>query len=170
MKRNISIVLMLLVIGALTACSGGGGTGNELVDKVIRSQDNIFRGIETGMTRDQVKAAEDETGIVDDEEDHLYYDFKLNDQDSYTISYEFYSGALYEIKLTTYFDAVETATGLYEGLKSSFDGKYGKSEMSDDGYDIWKTTASNGNNVEIALKDDSDAYGFVELYVNDLDY
>lgn len=156
----------------LTACSGGGDSAEKspLLQKVTHSDDGAFRGVDLGMNVDEVKKAEDASGLKDDEEDYLYYDFELGEEESFTVAYTFYDGALYSIELETYLDKPQQAADLFKDLKGYFDGKYGEGTLADDGFTVWKGKAPNGHNMEIAMMDDSEKYGYVEVLVTDQDY
>jgi hypothetical protein len=165
-------VIFYLFVGLiLTSCGGGGGgSHSELYNHIMKGTSGIFRGADMGMSIDDVKKLEDAAMLTDDEEDYLYYDYNLGGDDSYTVSYTFYDEALVDMEVQTYIDSKENAAKLFTEMKATFDEKYGNGTLADDGYTVWKGKAGNGNNFEIALIDDSDSYGYVQMFITDLDY
>lgn len=153
----------------LASCNTNEDYTTEAYTKITNGDDGHFRGVMIGMTMEEVKKAEDKSGLKDDEESFLYYDFPLKGEDSYTVSYDFYEGDLYEIEMNAYLDTKETAKKVFKKLKKNFSKKYGESYVDGAGYTIWSADAENGNEVEIALIEDSEAYGYIQLLISDLD-
>ena len=54
----------------------------------MRSDSSTFRGFDLGTQMDTILAKEAGLG-ADADEGYLYYEFKLNDSNSYNISYSF---------------------------------------------------------------------------------
>ena len=76
---------------------------------------------------------------------------------------------MYEIELTVFFDDIEDAQTLFLDFEEQFNQQYGKSKKADDGFTIWNM--NNGNiNAEIAMLNDSQAYGYLSIIIRDLDY
>jgi hypothetical protein len=162
MKNKIIIVLTFL----LAACA----SKSDLFEKLLKSEEGHLRGVFIGASVEEVKKIEDNNFLTDDEADYLYYDYKLEGRNSYTVSYDFYDGKLYEIELAVFLEKIEDANKLFEDFKKYFDQKYGASTVEDDYY-LWNTTeVKNKHHIEFALKNHSQDYGYVSLLVTDLDY
>lgn len=140
-------------------------------DTIVKSEEGIFRGIEIGNSVEQIKTAENKEFLVDNMSDYLYYDYKLDMGNSYTISYDFSEDKLYEIQLSSYFDAIEDAEKLFADFNNHFTKKYGTGKIENDGYTSWRTKSKNtGNTVEIVMINDSQEYGYISLIISDLNY
>lgn len=140
-------------------------------DAIVKSEQGIFRGVEIGNTIEEVKALENTTFLVDNMPEYLYYDYKLDMGNSYTISYDFSENNLYEIELSAYFDKIEDANNLFVELTAHFFERYGKGKIATDGYTSWRTKSKKtGNTIEIAMINDSQEYGYISVLISDLNY
>lgn len=160
-------ILTVTFLCFLIAC---GGNNNEHYNTILKSEQGDFRGVEIGMSKNQVKKLEDTSFLKDEMPTYLHYDIPINMGNSYTVAYDFSEDEkLYEIEVSVFFDVIEDAQTLLEDFENTFTKKYGNGSNSDDGFIIWNNK-SNGKNIEIAMKNDSDTYGYLSLVIRDLDY
>ena len=164
-KSNFFVLVILLTIFSCKKST------SPHFDSIVKSEEGIFRGVEIGNTIDEVKASENNTFLVDNMPDYLYYDYKLDMGNSYTISYDFSQNNLYEIELSAYFDKIEDANNLFVELTAHFFERYGKGKIATDGYTSWRTKSKEtGNTIEIAMINDSQDYGYISILISDLNY
>src|SRR5690606_33224496 len=96
-KYTTFILFLFLLLG----CKENKST---YFDAILKSEEGIFRGIEIGNSIEEVKTLENQEFLVDNMSEYLYYDYKLDMGNSYTISYDFSENSLYEIQVSIYFD------------------------------------------------------------------
>lgn len=167
-KIKISQYLFLIVVATLIASCSKVDNLDEYspeLEKLAINTDGIFRGVEMGMSLEEVK--EKETAVLSDESiDYLYYDASLNESDYFTINYYFSEKGLYEITIDVYQDNTANALSLRNALETYLNDKYGKSKSKDD-YLVWETDAKGFKNVEISLFGDEreEGGGFISISI-----
>ncbi|MDF1673488.1 MAG: hypothetical protein P1U41_08280 [Vicingaceae bacterium] len=166
MARKLNNILVLVCIALLFSC---GGSNNEYYE-MIRKTDDGLRGAFIGDNIDQVKQVENEKFLKSEKPDYLHYDYPVSMGNSYTVAYDFSEeNKLYEIELTVFFDVIEDAQTLFLDFEEQFNRQYGKSKKADDDFTIWNMNNDNVN-AEIAMINDSQAYGYLSIIIRDLDY
>lgn len=166
MVRIVQNLFSLFFITLLISC---GGSNNEHYETIKKSEDG-FRGVEIGNGIEQVKLIEDELFLKSEKPDYLHYDYPINMGNSYTVAYDFSEeNKLYEIELTVFFDSIEDAQTLFLDFEQQFNQRYGEGEKAEDGFSIWNSR-SEVMNIEIAMINDSQAYGYLSVIIRDLDY
>ncbi len=164
-KPHIIVIVILLII---VSCSK---SKSSYFDVIQKSDKGILRGAEIGNTILEVQQLENKEFLVDNMPEYLYYDYKLDKTNSYTVSYDFAQEGLYAIELSVYFDNIEEANLIFADFNEYFTKIYGKSKVVEDGYTSWVTKSKKtGNNVEIAMINDSKEYGYVSVLISDLNY
>ena len=142
---------------------------NQYFDTLLKSDSGLFRGIEIGCSIPDVKQTENIEFLVDDMPDYLYYDYKLDMGNSYTISYDFSENKLYEIELAAYFDQIEDANQIFRDFSNHFNKIHGKGKIEVDGYTSWRTKSeATGSKIEIAMVNDSQEYGYISILISNL--
>lgn len=162
----------LTLIGIAMACVFSCKTDeNEaLFKKLTKTNNGILRGFETGEEYNEVLSEEKNYTHIEKGNDYLYYDFDLGNEESYTLTYNFYQNKLYEITLDLYLNKSADAKEIFNQFKKHFSDKFGEFQVAKDGYTVWTTTNALSHKVEIAIKENSDSYGFFTITINDLDY
>lgn len=159
--------IVLAFVTLLSACTP---KKNQYFDTLLKTETGIFRGVEIGNSISEIKQTENLEFLVDDMPDYLYFDYKLDMGNSYTISYDFSENKLYEIELAAYFDQIEDANQLFKDFSTHFNKIHGKGKIEDDGYTSWRTKNKKTNaNIEIAMVNDSQEYGYISILISDLD-
>jgi hypothetical protein len=166
--KNKSVLIISIVVATLiSACSNVKDLDEYSPDleKLAVSTDGVFRGVEMGMSLDEVKAKES-AALSDESTDYLYYDATLNESDYFTINYYFSEKGLYEITIDVYQDVTANALSLRNALETYLNDKYGKSKSKDD-YLIWETDAKKFNKVEISLfgEEREEGGGFISISI-----
>lgn len=167
MTKKFGNILVLILVNLLFSC---GGSNNEHYDTILKSQEGQLRGVSIGMNSEEVQSKENSNFLKNKKVDYLHYDYPISMGNSYTVAYDFSEDdELYEIELTVFFDLIEDAQTLFLDFEQKFIGKYGEEKKADDGFSIW-TIQNNDANVEIAMINDSQAYGYLSIIIRDLDY
>lgn len=162
-----SLILILITV-TITSCTT---KHSPYFDTILKSEKGTFRGIEIGDNIETVKKTENLNFLVDNMPDYLYFDYELDMGNSYTISYDFSENKLYEIEVAAYFDLVDDVNLLFTEFSDYFNTQYGKGKIEDDGYTTWRTKdKKTGNNIEIAMVNDSQDYGYLSILISNLDY
>jgi hypothetical protein len=149
--KRFPFLFIIVVSTLITSCSHVKELDEYSPELAILAVTNegVFRGIELGMSLDDVKSIE-KAALNDESSDYLYYDASLNESDYYTINYYFSGKGLYEITIDVYQDNTAAALSLRNAIETFFTDKYGKPKTKDD-YLLWETDAKGFKNVEISL-------------------
>lgn len=167
MFNRINFLLLIFVL-TIFSCKKSHSTH---YDAILKSEQGIVRGVEMGSPIEDVRKLENKEFLVDNMPEYLYYDYKLDMGNSYTVSYDFSQNSLYEIEVSAYFDKIEDANNLFAELTAHFLENYGKGKIATDGYTSWRTKSNkSGNSVEIAMINDSQDYGYISILISDLNY
>jgi hypothetical protein len=168
MKIHYQIIFISAILSAvLWSC---GEEKKTLFEKLLKEKEGILRGFETGETYDEVLSAEKNYTNIEKGNDYIYYDFDLGNEESYTLTYNFYQDKLYEITMDVYLNSQNTARQLFNEFKNHYNQKFGEGVLSKDGYTTWYTQNKLSQKVEIAIKENSESYGFFTITINNLDY
>ncbi len=167
MKNLLQIAVITIIMTTIFSC---GNNNSPFFDDILQSNQNNFNGISIGETIKQVKAAEDNTFLLDDLEEYLLYDYAIDSSNSYTVTYDFEENSLYAIEVSVYLDKIKDAKLLYQEFKKYFDEKYGKGKLADDKYIVWKNSSPKQGKIEFAMKEDSQEYGFLSIKIRDTAY
>lgn len=151
-----TILLLSLFAGFISSCTNTESPlskyGPEL-EGVMRSDVGTFRGFDLGEHMDTVLTKEDGLG-VDADEGYLYYEFKLNDSNSYNISYSFDDSGLNEIQSDVYIKNPNNTEKVFSSFKSYFDDHFGENETHQ-GFMVWTVKSEKYGEVRINLSDES---------------
>lgn len=151
-----NIFLLSLFVGFISSCTNTESPlskyGPEL-EGVMRSDFGTFRGFNLGEQMDTVLAKEAGLG-VDADEGYLYYEFKLNDSNSYNISYSFDDNGLNEIQSDVYIKDPNNTERVFNAFKSYFDDRFGENETHQ-GFMVWTVRSEKYGDVRINLSDES---------------
>lgn len=129
--------------------------GPEL-EGVMLSDFGTFRGFNLGEKKDTVLAKE-KSKPSEADEGYLYYESKLNDSNSYNISYTFDEGGLDEIQSDIYIHNPNNTDKVFDSFKSYFDDHFGKSE-DHQGFTVWTVKSAKYGDVRINLSDESTSF------------
>ncbi len=164
MKKGFLYIVLLFII---VSC---GEKKSEFFQLILKSDYGYLRGISIGDDINHVKGLEEAEFLRDSMPDYLHYDYEISMGNSYTVTYDFSEDKkLYEIELAAFLDKIEDAGFLFNDFNNHFTRRYGKGKMADDGFTIWKIENAK-QNVEIAMINDSQSYGYLSIIIRDLDY
>lgn len=154
-RKNIALVSIILIL-FFSSCTNTESPlskyGPEL-EGVMRSDFATFRGFNLGEQMDTILAKEAGLG-VDADEGYLYYEFKLNDSNSYNISYSFDDKGLNEIQSDVYIKNPNNTEKVFNSFKAYFDDHFGKNE-NHQGFMVWTVKSGKYGDVRINLSDES---------------
>lgn len=165
MKKILFLIIVLVSI--LTSCDDN---KSEFYPIIQSNQEGHLRGVSIGMLIDSVKTKENSKYLKSSQQDYLHYDYSINMGNSYTVAYDFTEESkLYEIELTVFFDAIEDAQTLFLDFEKQFNQKYGEGNKEEDGFTVWNSRSETAN-IEVAMINDSQEYGYLSIIIRDLDY
>ncbi len=154
--KKIAALLSLILILFISSCTETkthlGKYGPEL-EGVMRTDFGTFRGFNLGDQMDTVLAKEAAAGI-DADEGYLYYEFKLNDSNTYNISYSFDENGLNEIKSYIFIKDPNNTERVFNSFKSYFDDHFGANQ-NHKGFMVWTVKSDKYGDVRINLSDES---------------
>jgi hypothetical protein len=166
--KQFKTILITLIILSFASCSPDKSV---YFETILKSDKNHLRGVNISSDITTVKASENSEFLLDDMEEYLHYDYELDMGNSYTVTYDFSENSLYAIEMSAYLDKTEDAKVLFTDFSTFFDGKYKKGKLEEDGYTTWYTTlAKTNDDIEFAMKEDSENYGFLSIKIRNLDY
>lgn len=148
----LAVIAVMLTAACTETKSPLAKYGPEL-EGVMRYEQGTFRGFDLGVAMDTVLAKEQGPGM-DADEGYLYYEFKLNDSNSYNISYTFDEIGLSEIQSDVYIKDPKNTEKVMNSFKSYFDDHFGQSE-NHQGFLVWTVKSGNYGDVRINLSDES---------------
>ena len=125
----------------------------ETFQKIIKPDDGIFRGVLLGDLFEKIRSSENGT-LLEQDSSYLFYEYKLDSSDTYTVEYQFENKKLSEIRLDVYIKDVRNWKILFENLKEYFNEKYGNCTSENESF-IWRT---NAGSIQIVLTDESADY------------
>ncbi len=166
-KKYCSVIL-IVAVALFSSCDGN--NKSEYYPIILKTEEGHLRGVKIGDNIESVQSSENESFLKDKMQDYLHYDYTIDMGNTYTVTYDFSEdNKLYEIELAAFFDLIEDAGFLYEDFNQHFTRKYGKGRIADDGFIIWKIENAKSN-IEIAMINDSESYGYLSIIVRDLNY
>ena len=145
-------------------------------EDIMRLDTGLFRGIGMGAVKAEIKAAEDENELKEEDNedgvDYLLYEYKVKADTSlsYTVAYNFPdSSKLNSIEVDIYLQNEPQGAELFNVFKKYFDKKYGAGTTEGD-FMNWNCV-SRGRQVQISLADESPTYkkGKLTLDIHDLE-
>jgi hypothetical protein len=169
MKTVLNRTFLLLSFCLLLAC---GQNKSPFYDEILKSETGQFRGAEIGTSIQLIKDIENGQFLKDQMSNYLHYDYEINMGNSYTVTYDFSEkNELYEIEVAVFLDVIEDAEFLFNNFSDHFNRKYNIGRKEEDGYMTWNTNSSISNSrVAVSMINDSEEYGYLTIFVRDLDY
>ena len=169
MKPILTKTIFLVSICFLFACEQN---KSPFFDEILKSEKGQFRGAEIGTSIETIEAFEKKDFLKDQMQNYLHYDYEINMGNSYTVTYDFSEeNELYEIEVAVFLDVIEDADILFNNFSDHFNRKYSIGRAEDDGYMTWHTKSSiSKSRVAVSMINDSEEYGYLTIFVRDLDY
>ncbi|MFN6038401.1 MAG: hypothetical protein ACK452_08030 [Bacteroidota bacterium] len=152
----------ILTLTILIYSCGGGETKKPRIfegypvwmDSVVVSPEKILRGIEPGMSQQEILEKE---VIKPSEGDSLYqyYEFKTDSNYTVTFSYKFENKKLDEIEMTIFSDKVEAGNEIFNQLLKYYESKFSK-PIEEKGIYVFNATTSAGGTAKVSMEDRSE--------------
>ncbi|OFY86949.1 MAG: hypothetical protein A3F72_01965 [Bacteroidetes bacterium RIFCSPLOWO2_12_FULL_35_15] len=122
-------------------------------ESVMLTDTNVFRGFSLGEKLDLVQKKELEKPTESDSA-YLYYEYPLDSEGSFNITYNFDETGLNEIQSDIFINNPEKSDEIFSKFKTFFDEHYGESE-SHQGFTVWSVRSQKFGGVKINLSDES---------------
>lgn len=167
----IGFILTLFATSFFYSCSKNEET--DLFSSVIKNNKGDFRNIILNSEITEIRKYEDKKALINETSELLEYKYKIDEKNSYSITYNFDSKGLYSIDIQIDIhdnpDSLSVKKGhkLYQKFFNRFQKKYGTPEkISDENYS-WSFKSISGNNAVIQLTDNSnlDDYGSINIII-----
>jgi hypothetical protein len=124
------------------------------MDSLLLTKNKAVRGIEPGSSVDTIRKIE-KCAPSEEDSTSLYFEFKLDSNSSYSVSYSIEEGKAQEIEILITSRNVDRVSEIYSSLKEYFTSKYA-APISEKGINIFSGLTSSGENLKISLQDVSD--------------
>jgi hypothetical protein len=169
LKNYINYLIVACTVLFLFSC---GADKKDYVAEITKGNNKNIRGIEVGVTPDIVKQKEGIAPSDEDSNDYLYYEFRFNENEYYTVSYSFDDKGLYETLIDVYIADMNEIPVLFEKFKKHFTGIYGAPKDDQQDMAAWDFSTEKSKQVEVSLSDESISYnsGKLSIRVYDFDY
>lgn len=152
----------IVALTVLIYSCGGGETKKtrifegypEWMDSIVVSPDKILRGIEPGMSQQEILEKE---VIKPEEGDSLfqYYEFSTDSNYTVTFNYRFENKKLQEIEMTIFSDKVEAGNEVFNQLIKYYESKFSK-PIEEKGIYVFNAATSAGGTAKVSLEDRSE--------------
>ncbi|MCC6691404.1 MAG: hypothetical protein IT235_07715 [Bacteroidia bacterium] len=142
----------------------------ESFEQLMRTDSGLFRGMDLGLTKEQIKTIEPNGLKEEDNNDgvnYLFYELNLDSVTTYTLAYYLPNNRLNSIEADIYLLNEPEAADLFAVFKKYFEKKYGQALVDGDFY-FWTAIGRMGK-TRIALADESPTYkrGKLTLVIHD---
>lgn len=122
-------------------------------ENVMLEDAGVFRGFLLGDSIGFIQSKETAKPLEKDK-DYLYYEYKLNEEGSFNIAYNFDEKGLNEIHSDIFINKADDADEVFNKFKSYFDDQYGASQIQM-GFNIWSVKSEKYDEVRINLSNES---------------
>lgn len=129
MKKKILIILVLLVSG-LYSCIDS----DSMYEQVTVLKTPSQRVSDLNKMPLDIKKSEEKAALVRQENDFLEYEYPVQEDEAYIVSYRFDEEGCFEIGFDTYFNKEEEAKNVVNGILSDLKQQYGDPKKETDFY------------------------------------
>ncbi len=133
----------------------------QIVEMIVQNDSGLFRGIELGVTKQELKAKE-RAKLAEGQDDYLLYEVTLDSNNYSIIIYSFDAIGLKEINVSIYVTDEDELDDTENNFKNYFTNKYGVSTTSK-GFTTWKVQSTNTMNAALNMGQEIDPDGTKKL-------
>jgi len=123
------------------------------LDEIIKTKAGVIRGINLNSKADTIKKAETGTP-VESENNHLFFEYKLDSLTNYSIDYALINDSLEEISLQINCSDPELGSKIYADLKDYYEKKL-PNPMEDQGQVVYNCFEGQRKPFVVSLSDNS---------------
>lgn len=158
MLRKTYIFLFFISI-AFVSCDKGPSISQygKKFEEIMKSPEGMFRGLDLGKSVKEIKAAEGESKPKDEDKNYLYYEFKTDTGELYSIEYNFDERGLNEVRLDVYYINPADARSLFVAFRDYYTKKYGETDKFE-GFAAWGFHTPDNKKIQIEMTDESAEY------------
>lgn len=138
MMKNITLLILLLLV-VFVACN----QEKTYYDQLIKNKTIAERVVELNKTLTDIRKTEDKSALIKEEEDYLEFEYKIGNEEIYSITYFFDVAGCYEVGLDTYFNNEADAQLVMEKIKGDIE-KTGKFELKTDSNQLYEWSSKDG--------------------------
>ena len=129
MDKKILIILALLASGLFSCIDS-----DPMYEQVTVVKTPLQRVSDLNKTPLEIKKSEEKAALVRQENDFLEYEYPIQEDESYIVSYRFDEEGCFEIGFDTYFNKEEEAKNVVNGILSDLKQQYGDPKKEIDFY------------------------------------
>ena len=118
--------------------------------KIIKNDKGLFRGFLPGDSLRNIQASENGT-LLEGDSTYLFYEYKLDSSDTYTLEYQFENKLLSSVRADVYMKDIVQWKIVFENFREFFNTKYGNCSRQQDSF-VWKI---NNGSIHVVLTDES---------------
>jgi hypothetical protein len=134
------------------------------MDSIVKMHDGIIHGIELGDNIKKIKTSES-AKLTEEDDQFIYYEYKIDSLSSYSIGYTFSADSLEEIEILINCKSIDISTEQIKNLKKYYQLKY-TAPLMDKGIYVFNCFDSKKKNFKISLSDNSTSEsGIINLLV-----
>ena len=160
LQKSLKLLLLVILFSVVSSCKQNKSSLAEygsVFEKVVISDQGVFRGFSLGDSLKNIKAKEKETPKEEDE-NYLYYEYKSDSLTTFNVSYSFDEKGLNEIKSDIFVkNNMDVAEDIYNKFKEYFNQHYGQSE-TEGGFDVWSVKSEKYGEIRIDLSNEFPAF------------
>jgi hypothetical protein len=134
------------------------------MDTVLKTQDRVLRGVEPGMSVEEVKKQE-MNAPTEEDSSSLYYEMKADSLTDVSFTYQVSGGRVDEIEMEIRTGNQDRGAEIFNDLTKYYQSKYGM-PVTEKGIYVYSTQNSAGDPVRVSLEDRSSVDdGLVYIFV-----
>tara|TARA_R110001592_G_scaffold111249_1_gene308132 strand:+ start:184 stop:669 length:486 start_codon:yes stop_codon:yes gene_type:complete len=136
--KNITLIACLVVI-FITSCN----QEKTYFDQLTKNKSITERTTELNKSLTTIRKSEDKSALVKEDDEYLEYEYKIGNDETYTITYFFDVAGCYEVGLDTYFNTEIEAKLVMEKIKEAIDNS-DKFKLKTDSNQLYEWSSNDG--------------------------
>lgn len=134
------------------------------LDDIIKSKNGIIRGLELNTVIDSIIAHEGKEAVEKDSAS-LYYEYKINDNLNYSLTYVLQGDSLEEVNVQINSDDIDLSSKIFTDLKTFYEKKL-PNPTEDKGYVVYNCFEGQRKPYVVSLTDNSSpTKGIINLVI-----
>lgn len=138
MMKNITLFISLFFV-VFVGCN----QEKTYYDQLIKNKTIAERIVELNKTLTEIRKTENKSALVKEEEDYLEYEYKVGNEETYSITYFFDVAGCYEVGLDTYFNNEADAQLVLGKIKEEIEKTDGY-ELKTDSNQLYEWSSKDG--------------------------
>lgn len=137
---------------------------DEAIDEIVKSKTGVIRGLDLNAISDSIIKAEGKTPLKKDSL-NLYYEYMINDEFNYSISYNLIHDSLDEVNVQINTNDLDLSSKIFNDLKTFYEKKL-PNPTEDKGYVVYNCFEGQRKPYVVSLTDNSSPQkGIINLVI-----